>query len=326
MYGNEIQVTGDLSDVLHEVGSKFRDAVDGLSGDIRPDGIDPSTHAALGYSYAATQEALDHGAKVSDKGRKLTKDVKDKAHESAENIDGVDAKTELSSGHVLDAVPAGQPAPAVAPQQPVWGAAAPQQTMPAVMPAGMGGGSSGGLGGGRGIPFPNFFGGTRSAGSGQSGYGASEAAYTRAHGPSVFQNFDAQQMKNAKEIVNAGLRRGMNRDDIQTALMTAIAESGIKRLANPAVPESLMIDNDGEGHDHDSTGPFQQRQSWGETADLMNPTTSADKFYDALLKVPNRDQMDLGAVAQAVQQSGRPGAYTKHEQQAGQLLDAIFAS
>jgi hypothetical protein len=323
VYGNEIQVTGDLSDALHEVGSKFRNAVDGLSGDIRPDGIDPRTHAALGYSHAATQKALDHGTKVSDKGCKLTKDAKDKAHESAEDIDGVDAKTELSSGHVLDAVPAGLPAPAVAPQQPVWGTVAPQQAMPAGMG---GGGSSGGLGSGRGIPFPNFFGGTRSAGSDQSGYGASEAAYTRAQGPSVFQNFDAQQMKNAKEIVNAGLRRGMNRDDIQTALMTAIAESEIKRLANPAVPESLMIDNDGEGHDHDSTGPFQQRQSWGETADLMNPATSADKFYDALLKIPNRDQMDLGAVAQAVQQSGRPGAYTKHEQQAGQLLDAIFAS
>ncbi|MCV7286016.1 hypothetical protein H7J87_11810 [Mycolicibacterium wolinskyi] len=334
MSGDDRQSTADLADVLLDLGAAFRRAVDGLTDHVRPDGIDPSTHAALGDSKAKTQEALDDGAKVSDKGRKFTKDVEEQARESAEDINGVDAKTELSSGHVPGGAPAGQlapPAPSMTPQPQVWGMAAPSQQMP--MPAmggGMGGGGTGMGGGGGGFSFPSFSSGTGSVGGGgsQSGSGVREAAaHTRVGGPAVFQNLDAQQVQNAKEIVNAGLRRGdVSRDDIQIALMTALTESGIRRLANPAVPESLLIENDGEGYDHDSTGPFQQRQTWGDTADLMDPASSADKFFDKLVTIPNRDQMSMGAVAQAVQVSAFPDAYAKHEKQAGQLLDAIFAS
>ncbi len=334
MSGDDRQSTADLSDVLFDLGAAFRRAVDGLNDHIRPEGIDPSTHTALGDSHAKTHETLDRGAKVSDKGRKFTKDVEDKAHESAEAIKGVDdAKTELSSGHVPGSAPAGPPAPAMTPQPQAWGMAAPQQMAMPAMGAGMGGGGAGmggGGGGGRGFSFPSFGGGAGSGGGGgsQSGSGVREAAaYSRVGGPAVFQNLDAQQVQNAKEIVNAGLRRGdVSRDDIQIALMTALTESGIKRLANPAVPESLLIENDGEGYDHDSTGPFQQRQSWGATADLMDPAASADKFFDKLVGIPNRDQMDMGAVAQAVQVSAFPDAYSKHQKQAGQLLDAIFNS
>lgn len=332
MSGDDRQSTTDLSDVLFDLGAAFRRAVDGLNDHIRPDGIDPSTHTALGDSHAKTHETLDRGAKVSDKGRKFTKEVEDKAHESAEAIKGVDdAKTELSSGHVPGSAPAGPPAPAMTPQPQAWGMAAPQQMPMPAMGAGMGGGGAGmggGGGGGRGFSFPSFGGGASSGGGNQSGSGVREAAaYSRVGGPAVFQNLDAQQVQNAKEIVNAGLRRGdVSRDDIQIALMTALTESGIKRLANPAVPESLLIENDGEGYDHDSTGPFQQRQSWGATADLMDPAASADKFFDKLVGISNRDQMDMGAVAQAVQVSAFPDAYSKHEKQAGQLLDAIFNS
>lgn len=330
MSGDDRQTTNDLADVLLDLGAAFRRAVDGLNDHIRPDGIDPSTHTALGDSHAKTQKTLDHGAKVSDKGRKFTKDVEEQAHESAEDINGVDAKTELSSGHVPGGAPAGPPAPAMTPQPQVWGMAAPQQMpMPMAMGGGMGGG--GASPGGGGFSFPSFgSGGGSSTGSGgsQGGSGVRDAAaFTKAGGPAVFQNLDAQQVQNAKEIVNAGLRRGdVSRDDIQIALMTAMTESGIRRLANPAVPESLLIENDGEGHDHDSTGPFQQRQTWGATADLMDPASSADKFFDKLVRIPNRDQMDMGAVAQAVQVSAFPDAYSKHQKQAGQLLDAIFAS
>jgi hypothetical protein len=202
-------------------------------------------------------------------------------------------------------------------------------TMPSMpsMPAGMGadGGGGAGSGGGRGFSMPSFSGG--SGGGDHGGAQANEAAYTRPHGPSVFQNFDAQQMHNAKQMVNAGLNRGdVSRRDIQIMLMTGMQESSLRRLANPEVPESLEFDNDGVGHDHDSVGPLQQRQSWGSTADLMDPYSSADKFFDALVKIPDRDSMDMGAVAQAVQRSAAPGAYSKHEEQAGQLLDEIFSA
>lgn len=173
--------------------------------------------------------------------------------------------------------------------------------------------------------MPSFSGG--SGGGEHGGAQANETAYTRPHGPSVFQDLDAQQLHNAKQIVNAGLNRGdVSRRDIQAALMAAMAESNIRRLANPEVPESLEMDNDGVGHDHDSVGPFQERQSWGDTADLMDPYTSADKWFDKCVGIPNRHNMDLGELAQAVEVSANPGAYAKHEEQAGQLLDEIFSA
>ncbi|MGB8404038.1 MAG: hypothetical protein WCE30_08245 [Mycobacterium sp.] len=324
MTGGNRQVTEDLSDVLHNLSAKFKIAQDGLSDKTPADGIDPSTHEALNKSHATTQKALDHGSKVSDKGHKFTRDAKDQADESAADINGVQAKTELSSGQVAAQPQVVAPAPQQAPMaaMPTMPSMPAMPTMP-TMPSGMGAG--GGAGGGRGFSAPNFSGG--SGGGDHGGVQASETAYTRPHGPSVFQNFDAQQMKNAKQIVNAGLNRGdVRRRDIQIALMTSMQETNIRRLANPNVPDSLECDNDGTGTDHDSTGPFQQRQTWGDTADLMDPYTSADKFFDALVKIPDRDSMDMGAVAQAVQRSAAPGAYSKHEEQAGQLLDEIFAA
>lgn len=326
MSGDDVQVTGDLSDVLHDVGTKFRQAFDGLPAQIRAEGIDPSTHSALGDSHDATQKLLDRGAKVSDNGRKFTEEAEEQAHESGDDIKKVDTtKTELSSGHAPPAQPQAMstPPPSAAQQQPM-NAAPPQQT---AMPAGMSGGGSGsgsGRGGGGG-GFPNFAAGAQSAGNSQSDSGAKGAGRTHPRGPSVFMNFDAQQMQNAKEIVNAGLRLGMSRDAIQIALMTAITESGIRRLANANVADSLLIDNDGIGEDHDSTGPFQQRQSWGATADLMDPTTSAGKFFAELVKVDGWEYMDKGQAAQKVQKSAFPDAYDKYEEQAGQLLDRIFA-
>jgi len=198
----------------------------------------------------------------------------------------------------------------------------------AMAPAGAGMGAGGGApasmgGGGGGFSFPNLSGITKAMGNNQNGSGATSSALTRVGGPSVFQNLNERQMNVAKAIINEGLRLGISPEGIQIALMTALTESGLKSLANSSVPASLAIPNDGVGHDHDSVGPFQQRQSWGATADLMNPTISANKFYTALLKVHGWERMDLGQAAQAVQRSAFPDAYNKYRAQAGQILRAV---
>lgn len=143
-------------------------------------------------------------------------------------------------------------------------------------------------------------------------------------GPATFGKFDERQMQVAKAIVGEGLRRGISPHGIEIALATAMQESGLRSLANRAVPDSMSIPHDGVGSDHDSVGPFQQRQSWGRTADLMNPSTSAGKFYDELLKVRGWQNMALSAAAQAVQRSAFPGAYAKHEGNARALLNVIL--
>lgn len=101
---------------------------------------------------------------------------------------------------------------------------------------------------------------------------------------------DAEQSKYAALIIQQGKQRGLNDADIQTALMTALAESGIRNL------------NYG---DRDSVGLFQQRtsQGWGSIDQIMDPNYSIGKFYDSLMGIGNRGGMSQWQAAQAVQRS-----------------------
>jgi hypothetical protein len=143
--------------------------------------------------------------------------------------------------------------------------------------------------------------GTRSGGNNPSG--PITQSNGRASGTAdvrSFNNLSAEQKQNAQTIINVGRQRGASERDIQIALMTAMQESGLRNL------------NHG---DRDSLGLFQQRpsQGWGTPAQVTNPEYAANKFYDHLLRLGNRDNMSLTAAAQAVQRSAYPNAYAKHE-------------
>ncbi len=56
----------------------------------------------------------------------------------------------------------------------------------------------------------------------------------------------------------------------------------------------------------------------------MDPHYATEAFYNALLQVPDWELMTVNDAAQAVQRSGHPEAYAKHEQ-ASQTLDAVFS-
>lgn len=107
---------------------------------------------------------------------------------------------------------------------------------------------------------------------------------------SVIEGLDAEQSKYAQLIITNGRNRGMNDQDIQTALMTALAESGLRNL------------NYG---DRDSVGLFQQRtsQGWGSIQQILDPNYSIGKFYDSLAGIGNRGGMSQWQAAQAVQRS-----------------------
>ncbi|WP_335988575.1 M23 family metallopeptidase [Glycomyces sp. MUSA5-2] len=109
------------------------------------------------------------------------------------------------------------------------------------------------------------------------------------------------------------------------ALATAMQESTLRVLANPAVPASLDLPHDGLGEDHDSVGLFQQRPHWGDLADLMDPAASTNLFLDALEDVEGWESMSLAAAAQAVQVSAFPDAYAKHESAATAAAKVIAA-
>lgn len=188
------------------------------------------------------------------------------------------------------------------------------------MPRG-GGGSS--MGGGMSVPdiggaLRPRAGGPRPLGGGPMGAGGDLLP-----GPASIAGLDPHQVMVAKSIVAEAMRRHLPLKAAQIAVATSKQEANLRVLANPNVPDSMRLPHVGTGRDHDSVGPFQQRQTWGATADLMNPSTSAGKFYDKLVRIPNWQSLPVTVAAQRVQVSAFPSAYAKHEASAAAIVRAI---
>jgi hypothetical protein len=134
------------------------------------------------------------------------------------------------------------------------------------------------------------------------------------------------QMDNAVAIIEMGKSLGVPERAHVIAMVTALQESNLRTLANPAVPASLALPNQGMGYDYDSVGIFQQRASmgWGPVSQLMSPAGSAITFYTRLMKVPGWQSMSVGAAAQAVQKSAFPYAYDRHEARAREIVAAAL--
>jgi hypothetical protein len=143
--------------------------------------------------------------------------------------------------------------------------------------------------------------------------------------PAPVAGLDRAEMANAAIIVKVGARRGLPKRAQVIAIATALQESNLYNVASTAVPESFRYPHQGVSSDHDSVGLFQQRpsQGWGAVAQLMDPAHSAGLFYDRLVRVPGWQVMSLTAAAQAVQRSAFPGAYSKHEPRAEQIVAAF---
>lgn len=143
--------------------------------------------------------------------------------------------------------------------------------------------------------------------------------------PAPVAGLNQQQMNNAQTIVEVGQSMGMERRALIIAVATAMQESRLQNVASYAVPASLKYPHEGTGSDHDSIGVFQQRPSmgWGTVANLMKPEYQTKNFFTRLNKVAWQN-MSLTQAAQAVQRSGYPGAYAKHESKATTIVDALL--
>lgn len=119
-----------------------------------------------------------------------------------------------------------------------------------------------------------------------------------------------EQAHYAAIITGVSVRRGLSPRAATIALATAYQESGIRNL---------------DHGDRDSLGLFQQRpsQNWGTAEQIMDPVYSAGKFYDVLVKIPDWENADINDTAQAVQRSGFPEAYRKHEPNARIMASAL---
>src|SRR5665647_766287 len=116
----------------------------------------------------------------------------------------------------------------------------------------------------------------------------------------------AAQAQNARVVVaTASARAGDHAALI--AVMTGLAESGMRVLTNPNDPKGIQFLNQGVGHDHDSLGIFQQRASWGTAAQRMDPVASTNLFLDALLHQRDWSSVEPWRAGQDVQRSAFTG-------------------
>src|SRR4051794_22529705 len=119
-----------------------------------------------------------------------------------------------------------------------------------------------------------------------------------------------EQLANARTIAQVAWDRGLPERAVVIALATAMQESRLRNL---------------DHGDRDSLGLFQQRpsQGWGTPEQVQDPVYAAGRFYDHLVQLPDWQSGRLTDVAQAVQRSGFPEAYQKHEGMAVELAGAL---
>ena len=129
---------------------------------------------------------------------------------------------------------------------------------------------------------------------------------------------DADQLANAKVIVDTAKEMGLPPRAWTIAVATSLQESNLHNIGHL-----------GAKNDHDSLGLFQQRPStggWGTAEQIQDPHYAATKFLERLVKIPGWDQMPLTKAAQKVQVSAYPDHYAKHEAQAGDIINALHGT
>ena len=129
--------------------------------------------------------------------------------------------------------------------------------------------------------------------------------------PDAVGAYDAEQVRNAAFIVNAGRQMGVSPRGQQIAVMTAMGESSLRVLGY------------GDKAGPDSRGLFQQRDSWGPYVGRMDPTTSATYFYERLLEVDGWEALTPTTAAHKVQRNADPDHYTRWWDAAGSMLVAV---
>jgi hypothetical protein len=131
---------------------------------------------------------------------------------------------------------------------------------------------------------------------------------------------------NGRVVAAVAVARGGDQAAV-IALITGLAESGLRVLANPHDPAGNAFPNQGVGSDHASLGIFQQQPWWGTAAARMEPVASTNIFLDHLLAIPNWQAAPPWQVAQQVQASAFAGGsnYRAQMDLAVSILNAVKA-
>ena len=141
--------------------------------------------------------------------------------------------------------------------------------------------------------------------------------------PPQVGDFNDEQLRNAKTIVDTGRQLGIPEYGQVIAVAVAIQES--------------TLTSDACNDDSSATGLFQQLDAWAPESDRLEPATASKMFYTGGRTVPGVDgdgnepglldiegwkEMTVGEAGQAVQRSGDPlgSWYGRHEDTAREIV------
>lgn len=121
------------------------------------------------------------------------------------------------------------------------------------------------------------------------------------------------QAANAALITAVAVQRGLPPRAASIALATAMQESKLRNIDH------------GDQTGPDSRGLFQQRpsQGWGTEVEVMDPHHATNAFYDALVRIPGYEALEITDAAQRVQRSAYPHAYAQHEAMGRSFASAL---
>jgi hypothetical protein len=124
-----------------------------------------------------------------------------------------------------------------------------------------------------------------------------------------------EQKANAKAIVEATKKAGLDERAAVISVATSLQESKLKNLGHL-----------GDRNDHDSQGLFQQRPSsgWGTVEQITDPEYATTAFLKGLKQVEGWRDMPLTYAAQKVQVSAFPEAYAQWETQAADIVADLW--
>lgn len=129
--------------------------------------------------------------------------------------------------------------------------------------------------------------------------------------------YSGDQLVNAALIMNAASAMGLDARARVIGVMTAMGESSLRNIDygdNATNPDGTVAD---------SIGLFQQQHWWGTTAERMDPSTAAQKFYTKLQSFPEWADLEPTIAAHRVQGNSDPNFYAKFYDSAVSVVGAL---
>lgn len=125
--------------------------------------------------------------------------------------------------------------------------------------------------------------------------------------------YRGEQLVNAAYVIQAGDELGLGVCDQIIGVMTAMGES------------SLVVLDYGDAAGPDSRGLFQQRANgaWGSYGDRMDPSISSRNFFQAMMRVEDRDSLEPTIVAHRTQRNADPNHYARYWDDAVAIVEAL---